>query len=475
MNITFLGAAREVTGSCYLVETAELRFLVDCGMYQGHGASERNRRPFAFDPRAIDFVLLTHAHIDHSGLLPKLALVGYSGPIYTTDATVDLLAVMLPDSGHLQQAESERANRHGSKNSADAGGAAPLYTVEDAERCLARLHAVTYDTMLQAHPSVSVRFRDAGHILGSAIIEVWVRQGGGSTKLVFSGDLGQPHRPILRDPTLINDADYLLVESTYGNRGHKNLATTLDELVEVVDRTLYEKQGNVIIPAFAVGRTQEILYYFNQLTREKRLRPVQLFVDSPMATAATRITLQHLALFDEEAKKLATSRETHEPAPTVRFVASVTESKALNHIRSGAVIISASGMCEGGRIRHHLRHNLDDEKNSIVFTGFQAQGTLGRRLVDGEKQVRLFGEEMQVKAEIHTLGGLSAHADQPALLAWLRGFKHPPQQTFIVHGEERAALAFAESARAGLGFNVKVPHVGETVELATSTKGRPGT
>ncbi len=471
MNITFLGAAREVTGSCYLIETPELRFLVDCGMHQGQEAAVRNRRPFAFNPEAIDFVLLTHAHIDHSGLLPKLALSGYAGPIYTTEATADLLAVMLPDSGHVQQADNEREDRRPDKQSQSAGNAvASLYTVQDAERCLDLLHAVTYDTVLQPHPRASVRFRDAGHILGSAIIEVWVGEGARRTKLVFSGDLGQPHRPILRDATLIDDADYLLVESTYGNRAHKDLAATLDELVEVVNRTLHEKQGNVIIPAFAVGRTQEILYYFNQLTRQKRLRPVQLFVDSPMATAATRITLQHLALFDEEAKRLAASREMPGDAPILRFVASVTESKALNHVQSGAVIISASGMCEGGRIRHHLRHNLGSERNSIVFTGFQAHGTLGRRLVDGARRVRLFDEEVPVEAEIHTLGGLSAHADQPALLAWLRGFKHPPERIFVVHGEERVALAFAESASTSLGFNVSVPHAGETIELVTPEK-----
>lgn len=471
MNITFLGAAREVTGSCYLIETSELRFLVDCGMHQGQEAAARNRRPFAFDPKAIDFVLLTHAHIDHSGLLPKLALAGYTGPIYTTEATADLLAVMLPDSGHVQQADNEREQRHPDKKSPHvANSVAPLYTVEDAEHCLNLLHPVTYDTVLQPHSRIRARFRDAGHILGSAIIEVWVSEGVQGTKLVFSGDLGQPNRPILRDPTVIDDADYLLVESTYGNRAHRSLVSTLDEFVEVVNRTLHEKQGNVIIPAFAVGRTQEILYYFNQLTRQKRLRPVQLFVDSPMATAATRITLEHLALFDEEAKRLAASRDTPGNTPTLRFVASVTESKMLNHIQSGAVIISASGMCEGGRIRHHLRHNLGSARNSIVFTGFQAQGTLGRRLVDGDRRVRLFDEEVRVKAEIHTLGGLSAHADQPALLAWLGGFKQPPERTFIVHGEERVALAFAESASTTLSFNVSVPSVGERVELAMLEK-----
>ncbi len=468
MRITFFGAAREVTGSCFLVETRDVRFLVDCGMYQGgREAAERNRRPFGFDPRSIDFVVLTHAHIDHSGLLPKLVLAGYTGPIYATAATSDLLGVMLPDSGHLQEMDAQRANRNQGKNRnrPEREDAVPVYTAADAEGCLRQLREVVYDTTVSPHPNATVRFRDAGHILGSAIIEVWLREGTRRTKLVFSGDLGQPGRPILRDPVLIDRADVLVVESTYGNRAHKNLATTLDEFVDAVNRTLHEKDGNVIIPAFAVGRTQEILYYFNQLTREGRFRDLRIFVDSPMATAVTRITLEHLALFDEEAKKLAARHRMGRHSPTLRFVGDVRESMALDQVRGGAIIISASGMCDGGRIRHHLHRNLGSERNSILITGFQARGTLGRQLVDGAKHVRLFGEEIPVKAEIHTLGGFSAHADQPALLAWLRGFRRPPARTFVVHGEEETALAFAERVQTDLGFAASVPQAGDAIDL----------
>ncbi len=466
MKISFYGAAREVTGSCYLVETDRVRFLVDCGMHQGgHAAQERNRQPFAFNPGSIDFVLLTHAHIDHSGLLPKLSLAGYAGPVYTVDATIDLLEIMLPDSGHLQEVDAERAARHPRGNNHGTDDATPVYTAADAHACLAQMRPVSYDQPLNPHPSVRCIFRDAGHILGSAIIEVWVDEEGRNRKIVFSGDLGQPGRPILRDPTLIADADVLLVESTYGNRAHRDLKATLEEFVQAVNRTLEEKRGNVIVPAFAVGRTQEILYYFNRLTREGRFHDLKIYVDSPMATAATQITLRHLALLDKETKELAAARTGSAGAPKLIFVGSVQESMALNQIRSGAIIISASGMCDGGRVRHHLRHNISSAQNSILITGFQARGTLGRRLVDGAKAVRLFGEEIAVRAGIFTLGGFSAHADQPALLHWLRGFRRPPQQTFIIHGEEDIALAFAGKVTAELGWNVAVPVMGTSAEV----------
>lgn len=467
MNITFHGAAREVTGSCYLFETATARFLVDCGMFQGgREAPARNRRPFGFDARALDFVLLTHAHIDHSGLLPKLTRAGYSGPIYTTAATADLLAVMLPDSAHIQEADAERAGRRrgSSRTSKPATGeAASAYTMRDAVDCLQQLHPVQYDEDVLPHADVRCRFRDAGHILGSAILEIWVTGGAGVTKLVMSGDLGQPGRPILRDPTLIEDADLLFIESTYGDRAHKDQAATLEELVQVLEHTL--PHGNVIVPAFAVGRTQEVVYHLHHLTREGRLHDLNISVDSPMAAAATRITMQHLALFDEPGRRLADWRAAGRDLPAMRFTASVGESMALNRIRSGAIIISASGMCNAGRIKHHLRHNLGRRECSVLITGFQAQGTLGRRLVDGAKRVSIFGDEIPVRARIHTLGGFSAHADQPALLAWAAGFKRPPRQTFVVHSEESVALAFAAQLANERGWAVTVPVAGQSLDV----------
>ena len=463
-TITFIGAAREVTGSCYLVETDSSRFLVDCGMFQGgREAPARNRRPFPFVAQDIDFVLLTHAHIDHCGLLPKLMRAGFSGPIYTTRASADLLTVMLPDSGHIQESEAKRAVKRRSKSRNTP--VTPLYTIQDALDCLELVQPVDYDERIKVHADVSCRFRDAGHILGSAIIEIWIDEGDTSKKLVFSGDLGQPGRPILRDPTLVEEADLLVIESTYGNRAHRTLPTTLDELVQVVENTLHKQQGNVIVPAFAVGRTQEVIYHLHQLSRQKRLGDLNIFVDSPMATAATRITRQHLALFDDQAKELASWHAAGDGLPKLRFVASTQESMALNQIRAGALIISASGMCDAGRIRHHLRHNLGRRECSVMITGFQAQGTLGRRLVDGAKQVNIFGERIPVRAAIHTLGGFSAHADQAALLAWAGAFKRPPRQTFVVHGEASAALTFGQRLRKEFGWRVTVPEPGQRVSL----------
>ncbi len=458
MKLSFLGAAREVTGSCFLVEAADVRFLVDCGMVQGgREAPTRNRKPFEFDPASIDFVLLTHAHIDHSGLLPKLTRSGFNGPIYATTATVDLLGVMLPDSAHIQESDAKRdAKRFRGKNPMP-----PLYTLQDARECLNQAKSVVYDQEFSPHASVRCRFRDAGHILGSAILEVWVAEHGHATKLVFSGDLGQPGRPILRDPTPIEEADILVIESTYGNRRHQNLSATEDEMIAIVEKTLFERGGNVIMPAFAVGRTQEVLYHLHRLACEGRLRHPKVFVDSPMATDATRITREHLELFDEQAKRLAGWHARGENLPYLHFTASVEESKALNQIRSGAIIISASGMCDAGRIRHHLRHNLPRRECSVLIPGFQAQGTLGRRLVDGAKRVRIFGEDIPVRATVHSVGGLSAHADQGALLDWAGAFSRPPKQTFVVHGESSAALALADTLRQELGWQVTVPEHGQ--------------
>lgn len=463
MKISFLGAAREVTGSCYLVETETGRFLVDCGMVQGsHAAMARNRAPFAFDVGTIDFVLLTHAHIDHSGLLPKMARDGYRGPVFATSATADLLQVMLPDSAYIQESDAKRARRRAHGKNMD--GTTPAYSTDDAKGALKLLQPVEYNADFSPRSDVCCRYRDAGHILGSAIIEVWVSEGDETTKIVFSGDLGQPGRPILRDPTPIEDADILFIESTYGNRTHKSHGATLDELAEVVDNTLNVKGGNVIVPAFAVGRTQEILYHLHRLTRQGRLHDLKIFVDSPMASKATRITKKHFELFDEQARDLVEWHDDTTNPPYLHFTASVDESKALNQISSGAIIISASGMCNAGRILHHLRNNLTRFQCSVLITGYQAEGTLGRRLVDGAKTVRIFGDEIPVRASVHTLNGFSAHADQAALLDWAGHFKSAPKQTFVVHGENRAAQAFSSLLKKRYDWNTLVPEHGQTVQ-----------
>ena len=458
MKLSFVGAAREVTGSCFLVQATGMRFLVDCGMVQGgREAVARNRKPFEFDPAAIDFVLLTHAHIDHSGLLPKLTRAGFKGPIYATTATVDLLGVMLPDSAHIQESEARRqARRFGEKNAPP-----PLYTVEDAHECLGHVRSVDYDREFAPRVGVRCRMRDAGHILGSAIVEVSVTEYGHVTKLVFSGDLGQPGRPILRDPSPIDDADILVIESTYGNRHHQDMASIEDGMIAIVEQTLFERGGNVIVPAFAVGRTQQVIYQLHRLVAQGRLRQPRVFVDSPMATEVTRITRQHLELFDEQARQLVGWHARGADLPDLHFTASVEESMALNKLRRGAIIISASGMCDAGRIRHHLRHNLPRPECSVLMPGFQAQGTLGRRLVDGASQVRMFGEEIPVRAAIHSVDGLSAHADQAALMSWASAFRQPPSRTFVVHGEALAAQTLADMLRQRLGWQVTVPERGQ--------------
>ncbi len=461
MKLTFLGAAGEVTGSCYLVETGNLRFLIDCGMFQGRDAERKNRRSMPVRPAEIDFVLLSHAHIDHSGLLPKLVADGFRGRIHATPATRELLGVMLPDSAHLQEKEAGQARRRGGRQSE----AEPLYTLAQAQASLHCIQAHEYGEHFSPHADVRCTFRDAGHILGSSIIEIEVISGSRRTKLVFSGDLGQPGHPVVRDPELIESADLLLVESTYGNRDHKNPMQTQDEFAFALNDALSSRHGNVVIPAFAVGRTQDILYFILQLYRQKRVPKMDVYVDSPMALAATRIMLNHPELYDRETRGLAQWISTGKDGPRLHFSESLEDSMRINDIRSGAVIISASGMCDGGRVRHHLRYNLSRPECSVVFSGFQAAGTLGRRIVDGAKSVRMFGESIPVRSRIFTIGGLSAHADRTALIAWLSGFRRAPQQTYVVHGEPLAAQTLCGEIRTRLGWQTEVPVGGQTVEL----------
>lgn len=467
MKLGFFGGAGEVTGSCYLVKTEGLRFIVDCGMFQGgRDADEKNHAEFAFDPGEIDFVLLSHAHIDHSGLLPRLCARGFRGNIYTTAATIDLLEVMLLDSAHIQEKEMEwREQARKSGKSIRNHFAEPLYSVPQAHACLERLRAVEYDAEFSPKQGVRCRLRDAGHILGAAIIELWISESGREKKMVFSGDIGRAGHPIVRDVTPIEDADILLVESTYGDRLHRNLADTMAELETALNETLSRRRGNVIVPAFAVGRTQDLLYLLSELYRKNRLPPLYIYVDSPMALKATEITLKHAELLDAETRAMFDWLRMNRERPQINFIHDVDESMALANVKSGAVIISASGMCTGGRIKHHLANNIGRKECAIIFTGFQANGTLGRRIVDGAKSVRIFGEEIPVRASVHTIGGLSAHADQSELLGWLRRFRRPPLHTFVVHGEARASSALRDAIERELKWQATVATAHATVEV----------
>lgn len=464
MRITFLGGVGEVTGSCYLIETDEIRFLVDCGMFQGgREADRKNRTAINFDPEKINFVLLTHAHIDHSGLLPRLSTLGFRGAVYTTTATADLLAVMLKDSAYIQEKEAELRNKSLLRKKHQLHHEnAPLYTVTQAETMLQQVRGVRYDETLQPHPSVRCQFREAGHILGSAIIEVWITSGSQQRKIVFSGDLGQPGHPIVRDPTRIKRADFLLIESTYGNRLHRSMEATRNELAKVINDTTSQNLGNVIVPAFTVGRTQDLLFLLADLHRQGQLGKMNLYVDSPMALAATEITLKHQALLDQETIETLNWFRQQSENLKIHFVQSVEESMQLNKMHHGAIILSASGMCDAGRIKYHLKYNLPRPECSILITGFQAAGTLGRRLVDGAKKVRIFGEEIPVRASIHTIGGLSAHADQQDLLDWLKGFDHAPTKTYVVHGEPSNAQALADAIHQQLHWKTSIPLRGAT-------------
>lgn len=463
-RLRFLGAAREVTGSCYRIDTPHAHFLIDCGMFQGgRDADTRNAAALDFDCSALDFVLLTHAHIDHSGLLPALVARGFRGPIHATPATCDLVDVMLRDSAHIQQRDAERATQR-ARQRARTNVDAPLYTIADVETCIAQLRTVAYGETFEPAAGIRVRLVDAGHILGSSIVELWLDGRRDARKMVFSGDLGQPDRPLLHDPTAIAQADVVVVESTYGNRLHKPLAESLSELAHVVGATL--PRGNVVVPAFAVGRTQEILHVLAELVRDGRVPPLTVFVDSPLASRATAITAKYASTLDRESREVAGWMSAHRDRMRVRFTETPEDSIAINSIRSGAVIIAASGMCEAGRIRHHLRHNIGRDECAIVFTGFQAAGTLGREIVDGARSVHLFGDDIRVGASVHTIGGLSAHADQAALLQWLAHFDPAPARCFVVHGEEQTAFGFATLVRERLRWpSVEVPRRGDTVSL----------
>ncbi len=438
MKIKFCGAAAGVTGSCHLLSTENHKILLDCGQFQGGKAQDAlNEEPFPFDPAEIECVVLSHAHIDHCGRLPLLVKRGFRGAIYCTDATADLLEVMLKDSGFIHEKEAEWQSRKNER--AGRKPVEPLYTVKDSEETLKYVRPVMYDQLFEINDEMKVVFNDAGHILGSAIIELWTAEDDNVYKTVFSGDLGVLDRPILRDPTIIKKADYVIMESTYGNRLHPENATSIEQLLDIVIKTT-RRGGTVVIPSFAVGRTQELIYEFNRFYLERpeykdELEKLTVYIDSPMATSATEVFRRNAQVFDEETKAYILKGDNPLDFPNLRFTRSTAESQALNMDRKPKIIISASGMCEAGRIRHHLKHNLWDPKSSVIFVGYQAEGTLGRMLTEGQKDVVLFGEAVHVNAEIYNLEGFSGHADKEGLLGWLSGFKVKPKQLFLVHGE----------------------------------------
>lgn len=456
MKIRFCGASTGVTGSCHLLMTEQHNVLLDCGQFQGGKAQEAlNYEQFPFDPMEIECMILSHAHIDHCGRIPLLVKRGFRGKIYCTDATADLLQVMLLDSAHIHEKDTEWQNKRNAR--AGKPPVEPLYTTKDAEEALTLVAPVLYDQQIEINEDMKIVFNDAGHILGSAITEIWVKEGERESKIVFSGDLGMTNRPILRDPTYIKKADCVIMETTYGSRNHEENATSIKQLIDITLKTV-KRGGSVIIPAFAVGRTQELIFEFNRFYEKasedykKELDNVDVYVDSPMATTATEVFRNNAQVFDEETKEYILRGDNPLDFKNLKFTRSTEESQQLNFNHSPKVIISASGMCEAGRIRHHLKHNLWDARNSVIFVGYQGEGTLGRALIEGAKDVTLFGEDVHVQAEIYNLEGFSGHADQNGLLSWISGFEKPPKQVFLVHGEEEAKLTFASLVKEKLGY-----------------------
>jgi metallo-beta-lactamase family protein len=458
VKIKFLGATRQVTGSCCHVSVNGLQLLIDCGMQQGEGAE--NSAPFRFQPADINYLFLTHAHIDHSGLIPKLVKDGFKGRIVTTDATADLARIMLYDSAHIQEKDAEWKTKKALRQGKDERFW-PLYSIEDVDNTLPFLLKKKYGETVHLEGGLRYRFLDAGHILGSSTFELWYQDGPGEKKIVFSGDIGKKGNPIIEDPQYAMTADYVVMESTYGNRLHKSMKESIDELVEAIELT-FGKGGNVIMPAFAVGRTQDLLYILNGLVREKRLPRMDVYVDSPLAREATNVYVSYPEYFDEEARKAGAVLKGE--GLRLRFTASVEESQAINRVKSGAIVLAGSGMCEGGRIAHHLKHNLWRPECGVVFTGFQARGTLGRRIVDGASHVHVLGEEIAVRAAVYTINGFSAHADQKELLEWISSFTTKPQ-VFVVHGEESVALEFEQIIKDRLGLLTHVPRKGDEFEI----------
>jgi metallo-beta-lactamase family protein len=465
IKLRFLGAAGNVTGSRHLLQANGTRVLVDCGLYQERHLLARNWEPFAVSPDSIDAVLLTHAHLDHCGFLPKLVRDGFKGRIYCTAATAEIAKIILSDSAKLQEEDAQfKRRRHEREGRKGPYPVVPLYTQADAEACFPLFSPVKYKQTVKIGENMDATFCDAGHVLGSSIIKVKVGHNGQTRSILFSGDIGRPDRPIVHDPAYVEQADYILVESTYGDRVHHDRADIKKAIAEVVNSTR-RAGGNIVVPSFALERSQELLFYVNELLLENAIPHILVFLDSPMATSITRVFENHPELYDHEMANYIEKHKSPFKFPGLKMTETTGESKAINHIRGTVMVIAGSGMCTGGRIKHHLVNNISRSESTIMFVGYQAVGTLGRRIVDGEKQVRILGQERPVKARVVQIHGFSAHADRDELLDWLGGLKKPPRKLFVVHGEPESAQNFGDYLKEETGWQVNVPAYQDEVVL----------
>jgi metallo-beta-lactamase family protein len=466
LRLKFLGAARQVTGSCYALEADGVIVLVDCGLYQERQFLGRNWDPFPIPPERIDVILLTHAHLDHCGLIPRLVRKGFAGPILTTPATADLLPIVLGDSARIQEEDAafkkKRHQREGRRGPYDE---VPLYTTDDVERTLPLVETVPYGRTREIGGGLSVTFHDAGHILGSSMIEVRAGSGDRSRTLIFSGDIGQWDKPLVQDPSVFPKADYVVMETTYGDRNHEDPKDVESLLCDIVGKTV-AAGGNVVIPTFAIERAQELMFHFSRLSREKCIPSLLVFLDSPMAVDVTGVFERHLEILDEETRRLFREGKRPFDFPGLKLIRTSEESKAINAIRGSCIIMAGSGMCTGGRIKQHLIRNISRPDSTVLFVGFQAKETLGRQILEGSRAVRILGQTLPVRARIEKILGFSAHADRKALFRWLGAFEEPPRRLFLTHGEKEVPLALAEELRRDRGWEVSVPEYLETFELS---------
>ncbi len=457
IKLRFLGAAQNVTGSRHMMDANDTRILVDCGLYQERQFRDRNWDPFPVPAQSIDAVLLTHAHLDHCGLIPKIVKEGFKGKIYCTKATAEIARIILLDSAHLQEEDAEyKRKRHKKQGKTSPRPIEPLYTTADAEACFPLFSPINYREVVPLGDGVEATFYDAGHVLGSAIIRTKVRQNGEERIIIFTGDMGRPDRPIVCDPTVFDEADYALIESTYGDRVHEQTISVKKRIADVINATK-KAGGNIIVPSFALERSQEVLYYINELLLENAIPQIKVFLDSPMAARITKVFQNHPELFDEEMTEFIKKHESPFKFPGLNITSATSESKAIKNMTETIMVIAGSGMCTGGRVKHHLVNNITDKKNTIMFVGYQAIGTLGRLIVEGKKKIRIHGQKHHVRAKIARIHGFSAHADRNELFDWLKQLKRPPRHLFVIHGEEKSAKSFGDYIREQTNWKVTVP------------------